>query len=321
VKHLYLGIDLGGSNITAALMKRSGEVLAMNKVKTLAHEGHGKITKRLIENAKALFADEPSLHRKNLKAVGIGVPGVIDIKRGVVRYSPNLPGWTNIHLREKIRKAFRVPVYMDNDANVAAFGEKWLGAGKGFRHVVVYTLGTGVGGGVILNGGIFHGSCDGAGELGHTTIIPDGPLCNCGNRGCLEALVSGTAIAREGRQAAGKDKRSLMNKLAEGESGKITSKIVFHAAEQGDKTALRVVSQVGKYLGIGVANVINLLNPQLIIIGGGVSKAGDALLKYVKAEAQKRAMKELYRCTKIVKAQLADRAGVFGAAGIAIHVK
>jgi glucokinase len=315
VGRVYLGVDLGGSNCTAALISATGKIIELEKIETRAQLGPGKVIQRVIQVSKTVL-DKAKIKNSQLSGIGIGVPGVLDIKQGVVKYSPNLPGWKNIQLRKQLVAALRKPVNMDNDANMAAFGEKWQGAGKGFEHVVVYTLGTGVGGGIIQDGKIAHGSCDGAGELGHTTIITNGPRCGCGNYGCLEALASGTAIAREGRKAIRSNPQSRLAKLVNGSKQPMTTKLVFQAAHAGDRVAEGIIKQAGTYLGIGVANIINLLNPQIVIIGGGVSQGGEALLKYVRAEAKKRALKDLYKCTKIVRAQLADRAGVIGAAGV-----
>ncbi len=315
---VYLGIDLGGSNMTAALISSAGAILDLEKIETKAQQGPEKVIRRIVCVSKTVM-EKAKIETKQLKGIGIGVPGVLDTKQGVVKYSPNLPGWKNIPLRKKLRAAFKKTVIIDNDANVAAFGEKWQGAGKGYEHVVVYTLGTGIGGGIIQNGKISHGSCDGAGELGHTTIITNGPRCGCGNYGCLEALASGTAIAREGRKTIRSHPGSCLAKLVNGSKQPLTTKLIFQAARAGDRVALAIIEQAGTYLGISVANIINLLNPQIVIIGGGVSQGGESLLKYVRAEAKKRALKELYKCTKIVRAKLADRAGVIGAAGIAIQ--
>ncbi len=317
-KKVYLGIDLGGSNISVALANAAGKIIRFDRIETLAHRGPEQVIDRIIKFTKQLQKSENILSSA-LQAVGVGVPGVLDYANGVVRFSPNLPGWINIPLRQKLRLAFNKTVVVDNDANVAAYGEKWQGAGKKYNHVVVYTLGTGVGGGIILDGKIFHGCCGGAGELGHTTILPDGPPCGCGNRGCLEALASGTAIGRAGREVLQNGHNSHLRKLCEDQPERITAKMVFQAARMGDTAAKEIIRRTGKYLGIAIAGIINLLNPEIIIIGGGVSISGRDLLPHVKTEVKKRTMKALHDCTKIVTAELADKAGVFGAVGIAIQ--
>ncbi len=316
----YLGIDLGGSNITAALMDAKGKMRHLKKIKTLAHEGKANVISRIVELAKAV-PEEAQVKAHEVVSVGIGVPGIIDVPNGMVLYSPNMPGWTRVPIKKMLQASLKKTVVIDNDANVAAYGEKWLGAGQAYQDIVVYTLGTGVGGGIISQGKIFHGHANAAGELGHMTILPDGPKCGCGNRGCVEALVSGTAIARMAREALEKNSRSLLYDMCGKIPDDVTAKMVFQAARKKDTLALSLVEQVGRYLGIGIANTINLLNPELVIVGGGVSGAGELLLRPTRAEVKRRALKDSLACAKIVAAQLGDQAGVIGAAGIAILAK
>lgn len=320
MSQLYLGVDLGGSNISAALLTARGKIVRLEKTQTLAEEGPDKVIRRIVGLIRSLQKNA-GIQARNVAAIGIGAPGIIDIGRGVVLSSPNLPGWKNIPLRRKLQAAFKRPVIIENDANVAAYGEKWQGAGAGYQDLVVYTLGTGIGGGIILGGEIYHGHCFGAGEIGHHTILPDGPICGCGNRGCLEALASGTAIGRAACQALQSGEvntDSPLHRLCHGESTLVTAKMVFQAAAKGDPVAKRVIEDAARYLGIGIANIVNVLNPELIIIGGGVSIAGEALLRPVRAEVKRRALKDNLACVKIVGATLADQAGVIGAAGICV---
>lgn len=318
MSQLFLGVDLGGSNISAAIMDESGKIIRLEKTTTLASKGKKKVISRIVGLAEKVIQDA-GVSKSKIKGLGIGVPGVLDLKKGVVKYSPNLPGWNNVPLKTELQQALEMKVIMDNDANAAAYGEKWLGAGKQCDDVVVYTLGTGVGGGIIMGGMLVHGSCDGAGELGHMTILPDGPKCACGNTGCLETLVSGTGIARRTKEAIKNGRKSILTRMCEGDVNNITAKLVFQAGKKGDKLAKEIIEQTGLYLGIAVANIINLLNPSLIIIGGGVSVSGESLMKIIRQEARKRAFKDLFQCVKIVRATLADKAGVFGAVGIAIQ--
>jgi glucokinase len=320
VSSWYLGIDLGGSNISAALMDSRGRMRHLKKIKTLAHEGRAQVMARMVELARAV-PQEAHLKLQQLEGVGIGAPGIIDVTNGIVVYSPNLPGWTKVPIKHTLQAALKKPVSIDNDANVAAYGEKWLGAGRKVQNLVVYTLGTGVGGGIIVDGQIFHGYNNAAGELGHVTILPDGPRCSCGNRGCVEALVSGTAIARVAREALEKSNNSMLYELCGKIPDDVTAKMVFQAAKKGDALASKIVLQTGQYLGIAIANTINLLNPELVIVGGGVSGAGELLLRPVRAEVKRRALKDSLACTKIVVAELGDQAGVIGAAGIAMLTK
>ncbi len=322
MQNRFLGIDLGGSTIDAALVNGYGHIHRHRKVATHAEEGPRKVVQRIVELARALLKDA-GLRLNQVQGVGIGAPGMIDLSRGLVRFSPNLPGWKDIPLRRDLRNALKRPVEMDNDANVAAFGEHWHGAGQGYENVIVYTLGTGVGGGIILGGEIYHGSRDAAGELGHTTVLPEGPLCGCGNRGCLEALSSGTAIARAGAEALA-DPATAGGPLAVLSGGRpeaVTAKLVFEAAYQQDAAALRVVRSAAAYLGICIANLLNLLNPQLVVIGGGVAGAGDILFRPIREEVARRALPVTRKGVRIVAAKLGDRAGVIGAAALAAHAR
>ncbi|MEW6515954.1 MAG: ROK family protein [candidate division FCPU426 bacterium] len=320
MSEIYLGVDLGGSNLTAAAVTSAGKLLRLKKTTTDSHTGVENTIGKIIGLVRELQSGAGGA-KARIRAIGFGVPGVIDCSRGLVKYSPNLPGWKNIPLAQKLRTALKTDIRIDNDANVAALGEQWLGAGKKHGHVVVYTLGTGVGGGIILDNRLVHGACDGAGELGHMTILPDGPRCGCGNRGCLEALASGTAIAREGRLWIKKRPGSKLARLCGGDPRSVTAKKVFEAARSGDPGARDIIRRTGVYLGIAVANVINLLNPELVIIGGGVSQAGEELLRHVRLESQRRVLNDLGRCARIVSAKLGDRAGVFGAARLAMMPK
>lgn len=319
MRDIYLGVDLGGSNLTAAAISPSGAILRLNKTTTDSHNGVASTIEKIISVVRQVQTEVRGAAR--IRGIGFGVPGVIDCGRGVVRYSPNLPGWKNVPLAAKLRAALKTGAAIDNDANVAALGEQWLGAGQNRKHVVMYTLGTGVGGGIIMDGELVHGSCDGAGELGHMTILPDGPRCGCGNRGCVEALCSGTAIAREGRALVRNRPGSRLARLCGGKSAAVTAKRVFAAARAGDPGAHAIIRQAGSYLGIAVANVINLLNPELVIIGGGVSLAGEEFLRHVRREVRRRVLSDLGKCSRVVKAKLGDQAGVFGAARLAMLPK
>jgi glucokinase len=319
VRDIFLGVDLGGSNLTAAAISSSGAILHLAKTTTDSHHGVENTIGKIVTIVRQVQSKLPRAAR--VRSIGFGVPGVIDCCRGVVRYSPNLPGWKNVPLAGKLRTALKTDIRIDNDANVAALGEQWLGAGKNHQHVVMYTLGTGVGGGIIINGELTHGYCDGAGELGHMTILPDGPRCGCGNRGCVEALSSGTAIAREGRLLVRTRPGSRLAHLCGGKPAAVTAKKVFEAARAGDAGARAIIKQAGLYLGIAVANIINLLNPELVIIGGGVSLAGEEFLQYVRRECRRRVLSDLGKCSRVVNAKLGDRAGVFGAARLAMLSK
>ncbi|SES84390.1 ROK family protein [Anaerobranca gottschalkii] len=310
MEELIIGVDLGGTNIAAALVKKDGSIIKKISNPTEANKGKDVVITNLIATIEELLGYVD--HNKKIKGIGIGIPGVCDIEKGLVKFAPNL-FWENVEIVKILESKFNLPVFIDNDANAAALGEVWCGAGKGKRDIVCITLGTGVGCGIILNGEIFHGAGNGAGELGHITVKEDGPKCNCGNNGCLEVLVAAPAIAKKGKDALLKGD-TLLRDITDLE--KLTAKDVFDAAKKGDKICLDIIKDVANNLGLAIANVINILNPQMIIIGGGVAAAGDILFKPLEEVVAKRALKDLYKDVEIVPAQLGNDAGIIGAAAL-----
>jgi glucokinase len=243
--------------------------------------------------------------------VGVGSPGPLDRARGIVVVTPNLR-WHNFPLRDEVAARVNLPVTLDNDANCATLGEWWLGAGQGTRNMLGLTIGTGIGGGLIIEGELFHGATDVAGEVGHTTIDTQGRRCGCGNYGCLEAYASGTAIADRAREALG-DHPSLLLALAGGDPSKITAHTVFVAATKNDAIAIEVVRDTARFLGIGIANLLNIINPEIVVITGGVTQAGDALFDPLLAEVRRRAFRPAWEGVRIVPGSLPGTAGVVGA--------
>lgn len=311
--NLRIGVDLGGTNIAAAVVNDSGEILLKISNPTMAKEGQEGTVNRIIGTIKELIEKYDS--RAEYKGIGIGVPGVCDIPNGIVKFAPNL-FWKDVPIKEILQKEFSIPTYIDNDANAAALGEAWTGAGKDKRHIVCITLGTGVGSGLILNGDIFHGAQT-AGELGHVTVLEDGPKCNCGNTGCLETLAAAPGIARIAKDAVLEGKETILNNYVQGEDFTgLTAKEVFDSAKEGDLVANKIVEDVARYLGLALANVINLLNPELIVIGGGVAAAGETLFVPLKKVVEERALTDLYNDVEIVAAQLGNDAGIIGAAAL-----
>jgi glucokinase len=248
--------------------------------------------------------------RDDMIGVGVGAPGPLDRERGIVVTTPNL-GWTNFPLRDVIADRIRLPVRIDNDANCATLGEWWLGAARGAENVIGMTIGTGIGGGVILGGRLYHGSSDVAGEIGHATIDITGRRCKCGNYGCLEAYASGPSIADRAREALSSDD-CLMLKMAGGDASRITAATVYEAAKKGDDVALDVVRETSRFLGAGVANLLNIFNPDVVVICGGVTQAGDTLFAPLRKEVRKRAFKPAVDACRIVPGVLVA-AGVVGA--------
>jgi glucokinase len=247
--------------------------------------------------------------------VGIGSPGPLDTKKGIVILTPNL-GWTNMPLRDRIAEGVNLPAVLDNDANCAIYGEWWRGAARGVQDVVGLTIGTGIGGGIVLGGEIYHGASDAAGEIGHMTIEADGRLCNCGNHGCLEAYASGPAIAARAIEGIVAGAKTGLPQYVGGDLSKITAQVVYEAANDGDAYALKVVRETAELLGAGVASIVNIFNPEVVVICGGVTQAGDKLFGPLTAEVHHRAFKPAWEVCRILPGTLTGTAGVYGAAAV-----
>jgi len=317
MKKSLIGVDLGGTNIRVAAISLKGEVLTRKKVPTDPQNGKDLVIRKLIQMLRDAILKEKESGREPV-SLGIGAPGVIYIKQGIVVSSPNLPDWVNVPLKKMVKKEISLPVVIENDANAAAFGEKWVGAGKGANSMICITLGTGVGGGIILDGRVWHGEDGMAAEVGHTTVNPDGPQCQCGNTGCVEVYASASGIVREVRRLL-KREDSILKKSFQGREDYFTAKDVFRAAKAGDQVCLRVIHQMGRYLGIGIANMVNIFNPELIVLAGGVTAAWKDFIPIVKEEIQIRAFEVPRKRARLVRARLGDHAGIIGAAGVALQ--
>jgi glucokinase len=318
-----VGVDLGGTNMRIAAVDETGKQLEVISTSTEVKRGRDSVVSNMCDAIRALGAKFSSTHR--LVGTGIGVPGIIDMESGLVKESPNLPDWAEYPVREEIQKRLGTSVILENDANAAALGEKWLGAGRDVENICMITLGTGVGGGVVLNGHIWHGMNGMAGELGHMAVYPDGVMCGCSNRGCLEQYASATAV-----------KRMAVEKIASGqapelaramsENPEFSAKVVFQYAIQGDKQAQEIFRAVGRALGIIIADMINVLNLQMYVVGGGVSSAWEMFSPTLFSELRHRSF--VYRATEpdstltapqrrktiITRALLGSDAGLIGAA-------
>ena len=255
----------------------------------------------------------------DIVGIGIGTPGLVDMDKGIVYESPNIPHWHNIPLAEIYAKKFGIKTYLENDANSAALGEWWMGAGKGTKHLICLTLGTGIGGGIIIDGKVYHGRDGYAGELGHISLSFDGPKCGCGNKGCLEAYASALGIVRSTKELIKKNKKSLIYKLIDGNLDKITPAIVTRAARKGDKLAKKIWSDTGYYLGSGIATIVNIFNPEMVVLTGGMTGAGNLLLKKMWETVRKRTYKCPVKGLKILIGKLPDNAGAMGAAKTAFQ--
>jgi glucokinase len=311
-----VGVDLGGTNIaTGALPIDGSAVLALGSRLTRAELGDVAVADRIVEAIEDVIADvmkETGAARSDFLGVGLGAPGPLDREKGIVIVAPNL-GWRNFPLRDRIASAVNLPATLDNDANCATVGEWWCGAARGGRNVVGLTIGTGIGGGLILNGDLYHGSSDVAGEIGHTTIDSTGRRCKCGNYGCLEAYASGPAIAERAREALAGDEDSMLPRMVGGDLQKITARTVYDASLRGDETAREVVRETARFLGTGLANLLNIVNPDVVVLAGGVTEAGDALFEPLRAEVKRRAFRPAVEACRIVPGILGGSAGVVGA--------
>lgn len=312
-----IGVDLGGTKIHTALAAEGGSILAETRVPTEAAEGPSHVVERILATIDQVKV-QGGISSAHVETVAVGSPGPLDIVAGVVRFSPNLR-WHDVPLRKLLQERVRAKVLLDNDANLAALGEYVYGAGRGAENMVYITVSTGVGGGLILGGRLYHGTASGAGEIGHTAVWPDGPLCGCGARGCLEAVSSGTAIAREARLLLERGQGQNILRLAGDCPEKISAVTVAEAASGGDAEAVNLIALAARFLGIGVANVINLLNPDIIVLGGGVMEIGEPMWREIRQEVRRRAFGTLADRTQIVPAGLGQRAGVLGAVALALQ--
>ena len=312
-----LGFDLGGTKFAFGIVREDGAVVASGRVETLADQGPAQAVRRAIDGARDLLASS-GFRAESLLGVGIASPGPLDIARGCVDGSPNLPGWTGFPIAGEIGKAFGLPARIDNDANAAAVGEFRFGAGKGFPNMVYVTLSTGIGGGVIVDGRLMRGANGNAAELGHLTLDIKGPPCPCGGRGCFEKYASGTAIAHRARAALAAGRPSSLAALAGGPD-KVTSHHVLQGLAAGDALAKEIWDETIEYLGRGFAVIINTFNPDRIVVGGGVTAAGDTLFGPLRKKALGYAFPRLAAVCTIAPAGLGGDVGVVGAAACAFE--
>ena len=305
---IVFGIDIGGTDIKLGLAAEDGEIRDSGKIPTEPGRGPEAAASR----AAAWLARHAD-RADRIAAAGVDCAGLVDGERGLLHTSPNLSGWDDVPLRSIFEKALGCPVVLENDANAAAYGEWAKGAGMGLRNFVCLTLGTGVGGGIVLNGELFRGSSGFAGEIGHSVILADGPQCACGNRGCLEALIGAKAIVARAVAMM----RSSGARRSEWEEA-CTVEILSRAAEAGDSIAIAALAETGRYLGIGLANIVHMLAPEAIAIGGGVAGAGDFILDPARATLRDCVMDEAMASARIVLAKLGNRASFIGVSLLAL---
>jgi len=310
---LYIGVDLGGTTLKVALVDIDGRILTQERVPTEVRDVR-RLIDQLIGTIREVQRNEEG--RGHIRGVGIGLPGLINIKTNRVEVMPNLPDVSSYDLYSEVTKATGLPVIFDNDANVAAYGEFVCGAARGRRDIFYVTIGTGVGAGIILGGKIWRGSNGFAGEFGHMTIDPEGLECACGNHGCLETKASAPSIVRRTRTRLFRDSTSSLSKLGL-RQGVLTSEDIADAAAEGDELAQLILERTGMFLGIALAGVINLLNVEMVVLGGGVMAAGDLILKPTVEETRKRAFGPSFRNCQFAIAALGPNAGMIGAAMLA----
>jgi glucokinase len=312
-----LGIDIGGTNLVVGSVAEDGSaVVATASEPTHSEAGATDVVDRLVALAeRAIATTRREAPGAEILGVGVGAPGPLDTKRGIVLLTPNL-GWVNMPLRQLIHDRLGLPAALDNDANCAVLGEWWVGAARGARHAIGITIGTGIGGGIIIDGQLYHGASDVAGEIGHTTIDTEGRRCKCGNYGCLEAYASGPNIALRAVEELEAGAESRLLALVDGDLRKVTAQTVYQAAADGDELALEVVNDTAKVLGVGIGNLLNVFNPEVVVVCGGVTLAGDHLFEPLRREVARRAFKPAVSACRIVPGELAGTAGVYGAAKV-----
>ncbi|MCX5668073.1 MAG: ROK family protein [Candidatus Omnitrophica bacterium] len=313
-----VGVDIGGTNIKLALCDKKARLRGKRTFSTTGFKDRSALIDGIVSRIEELISGA-GLKKREIIGVGIGAPGAVDIRTGTVHYLTNIPDWREVPLGNTLKKRLGIPVFVDNDVNVMALGEVYFGAGKGAVNMLCITLGTGVGGGLILDGKLYRGSSYAAGEFGHIPINIDGPKCKCGSWACVEAYAGNSYIVKDVIARIRSGQKTLITKLVEGDLSKVTPEIISEAARKNDKFAKQVWIDVGQMIGIGLAGVVNLLNVEKIVIGGGVAGAGKRLFDSIKKAIKLRAMKLPAKTVKIVKAKLGYDAGLIGAATLVLY--
>jgi glucokinase len=312
-----IGIDIGGTKTIVGVADETGNVIDKKRIATLVNLGRDQI----IDSIKAAvwgLLGEYHMSAEDIDGIGIGCGGPVDKNRRSVISVPNMPGWENVPLADIFSDEFNTPAWLDNDATVATLGELAFGAGMNVRNFVYFTVSTGIGGGIVINRKLYRGSNGNAGEFGHQVVLPDGPPCTCGGHGCLESLSSGASIARRARRECLDWPSTILLHWADGNPMHITAEHVSRGAAEGDEFSVYVWDQAMTYLGIGIANVVNVLTPELGVIGGGVPRAGEGLFEPVRKVLVERALDGLARVVSVVPAALGDEVGLVGAIALAM---
>lgn len=310
----YVGIDLGGTNTKIGLLNIEGDILKSSIIKTLSSEGVDKTMERIWGVIQEL-AKETNINVEDIKGIGMGIPGPVE-EQSIVAFFANFPWGTNVNIKEKLEKITGIETKLDNDANIIALGEAKYGAAKGSKSSVTVALGTGIGGGIYVNGMLISGFKGAGGEIGHMKIVKEGRLCGCGQRGCFEAYASATGLIREAVSRLTVNKQNLLYTMIEGNIAGLEAKDIFDAAKEGDVFSLDLVDYEAEYLAMGIANILNIINPETIVLGGGVALAGDILLDPLRKKLEKYALPVTLEDLKIVQGILGNEAGIKGAVGL-----
>ncbi len=317
-KHV-VGVDIGGTKLATVVADTAGNILNKVRKPTLAERGPEYALQLLFDMVHETI-ELAGLEPTAISAIGVSCGGPLDTETGIVYSPPNLPGWDALPLKSQLESEFQIPVTIENDANASALAEYRFGGGRGYNAVLYMTMSTGIGGGIVLDGQVYHGANDSAGEVGHQILLPDGPLCGCGKRGCLEALCSGPAIARRAQAAVRNEKASATTllDLAGGRVKDIRSEHVLAAARHGDALALHLVEETAYYMGWGIANLVNILNPDIVLLGTIAVAAGDLLLNPIRKTVSEFAMTRPAEAVKIAPAQLGEALGDLAAVALVV---
>lgn len=313
---VIVGVDIGGTTIKIGLISADGSILEKWEIVTDT-TNNGKRIVQDIWNSIATKLVERKIDIKDVLGIGVGAPGFVEAETGLVFEAVNI-GWHQMNIKEQLEEKSALPVFVQNDANIAALGENWMGAGQGATNMIAVTLGTGVGGGMIANGSILNGTNGMAGEIGHIKVEPNGLRCNCGGIGCLETICSATGIVKQGMNAIESDSNSRLASHYE-ETGKITAKDIIDLAKNGDEQCLQIIDHTADMLGKALANIATVINPSKIIIGGGVSKAGDFFIGRIEAAFRSYAVPKLEKVCEVKVAQLCNDAGILGGAYLVLQ--
>ncbi|MDO9465613.1 MAG: ROK family protein [bacterium] len=313
-KPFLIGVDLGGTNLNTAILNANGKII--DKLSISTGENKDVVLKQIVKCIEDVIK-KANKTNSEIMGIGIGTPGLVDSEKGIVRGVTNIEGFENVHMKEYVEVALDIPTFIDNDVNAMAYGELKCGAARGAKNVICLTLGTGVGGGIIINGGIYRGSSLSAGEIGHIPVNVDGPGCMCGGIACLESYIGRDRIIKRTIEKLMQRKESIIPKLVEGDMKKVTPKIVYEAAAVGDMLAIEIWKETAQYLATALTGIINFLDPEIIVIGGGIANAGKYLFDPLRDMIKERVFPFLAEKIQIVHTQLGEEAGIIGSAMLA----